>query len=103
MAHWNALRKQYPRIAIALVATDPPEERATIERFLARYNPGAVERWVFADEFMERVRYAVDPSWRGELPKTYFYDAGHRVAARSGTLDLQWVERWYALQTKSVR
>jgi thiol-disulfide isomerase/thioredoxin len=103
MAHWNALRKKYPNIAIVLVATDPPAERATMERFLARYNPGSVERWGFADEFVERVRYAVDPTWRGELPKTYFYDAKHRVTPRTGELDVQWVERWYAEQAKQAR
>ena len=96
MGHWNALRRKYPGTPIILVATDPPAERATMIRFLARFNPGTAEQWAFADEFVERVRYSVDPSWRGELPRAYFYDASHRAVARSGSLDMQWLERWFA-------
>jgi hypothetical protein len=62
--------------------------------FLARYDPGPVQTWIFDDEFTERVRFAVDRSWRGELPRTYLYDAAHRAEARSGKLDERWLEGW---------
>jgi thiol-disulfide isomerase/thioredoxin len=103
MPVWNAMRKKYPDVPIELVATDPPGERAAVRRYLERYNPGDVRRWAFADDFSERVRYAVDKSWRGELPRTYFYDAAHRGEARSGVLNKQDVEAWFARQSQSRR
>jgi thiol-disulfide isomerase/thioredoxin len=98
MADWRALRRRYPDLRIVLVSTDPPNERAAVTAFLARYDPGRVETWMFDDEFVERIRYAVDRTWRGELPRTYLFDAAHRAEARSGRLDRQWVEGWLARQ-----
>jgi len=95
MALWRALRTRYPQVPIVLVAADSPGEQAPVAAFLLRYNPGPVEHWLFADDFVERVRYSVDRGWRGELPRTYFFDAAHAVEARSGLLDRRWAEQWF--------
>jgi predicted amidohydrolase YtcJ len=94
MAVWRNVRRRYPGVPVLLVSTDAPGERAAAVAFLARYDPGPVETWIFDDEFTERVRFAVDRSWRGELPRTYLYDAAHRADARSGKLDGRWLEGW---------
>ena len=99
MALWKRLRGKYPRVAVVLVATDLPGEGAAVRAFLQRYDPGPVEHWTFADDFSERVRYSVDRSWRGELPRTYFFDAAHRAEARSGVLDGKQTEAWFARQS----
>lgn len=101
MAQWKHLKQRHPALPIVLVATDTPAERTSVVAFLARYDPGPVETWMFADEFSERVRYAVDRSWRGELPRTYLFDAGHRYEARSGRYDPRWLEDWLAKQRKA--
>ena len=100
MAYWNDFRKRYPNVPIVLVATDLPEEWGDVRRFLTRYDPGPVERWAFADEYVERLRYSIDPKWRGELPRTYFYDAGHVAQARSGKIDIGWLNDWFGRHAK---
>jgi hypothetical protein len=30
----------------------------------------AAENWTFNDDFVERLRYEIDPRWRGEIPRT---------------------------------
>ena len=70
-------------------------EEAAVRAFLMRYNPGPVQHWMFADEFAERVRYSVDKSWRGEMPRTYFFDAAHAAEPHSGLLDRRAVEQWF--------
>lgn len=94
MAVWRAVKQEHPALPIVLVCTDAPKDAATIAAFFAKYPPGPVEKWVFADAFTERVRYAVDKSWRGELPKTYFFDAVHQAEVRSGKVDSAWVQKW---------
>jgi len=93
----KAAQRRFPGVAVHLVCVDPPEEHAAVEAFLRRYDPGRATRWAFADPFSERVRYAVDPAWRGELPRTYLFDRAHRFEAVSGTLSeselLRWLER----------
>ncbi len=100
MALWKRMRARFPRVEIVLVATDPPSERERILRFLDRYDPGPVQRWAFSDEPEERIRYAVDPGWRGELPRTYFFDAGHAAEAMTGALDEGWASRWFGAAPK---
>lgn len=103
MALWKSITSKYPRFAIILVATDPPSQDLVVSRFLAHYDPGPVEHWAFADDFAERVRYAVDRSWRGELPRTYLFDAEHHAEAKSGLLDPHWLESWIARQPGAAR
>ena len=103
MAEWDAVKRKHPSLPIALVSTDAPADRALIDDFLKKYPPGAVQKWVFADAFSERVRYAVDKAWRGELPKSYFFDAAHRAEVKSGKVDRVWIEAWLGKQTPQNR
>ena len=98
MAEWNAVTRAHAALPIVLVSTDTPADRALIDAFLIKYPPGAVRRHVFTDAMAERVRFSVDKSWRGELPKTYFFDAAHRVEAKSGRVDRRWIEAWLQRQ-----
>lgn len=91
------LLAQHPRLPLVLVATDSVEESADIAAVLDKYGLGNAQSWVFADAFVERLYFEIDRKWRGELPRTYFYDAGHRARVVSGKLDEQettdWVKR----------
>ena len=95
MAQWAPLQQRYPGVRIVLVATDPPRERKKVTEMLARFDLHNVETWAFADDFEERVRYSIDPRWRGELPRTYLYDSTQHAEARSGA-ELPWLEAWLA-------
>lgn len=103
MADWKMLRRRYPGIPVLLVAADSLRDRAVIERFLKRYDPGSVERWAFADDFQEKIRYSVDRGWRGELPRTYLFDGEHRREIVSGAISLNAVDAWMKRQSVSAR
>jgi len=94
MADWRALRQRYPTVPVILVNTDSPAEEKRVAQALARYSPGNVEQWAMADDFAERVRYSVDRTWRGELPRTYFFDRAHKVEISSGRIDPAWTDAW---------
>jgi len=96
MADWNALQWRHPKVPIVLVTTDGPAEHARAARMLVQYPPGNVERWAFADDYAERTRYSIDAKWRGELPRTYYFDAAHVPEVVSGRLDRRWAEAWFA-------
>ena len=79
---------------LVLVSTDTPAERDAIRATLARHGLENVEAWVFVDEFAERLRYAVDRHWAGELPRSYFYAADGARRAVTGRPDAALIERW---------
>ena len=100
MAQWRAYRQQYPRVAIIQVAIEPLDESAAIVAVLDRHDAGTTGHLAFADDYAEKIRYAVDPAWRGETPRVYFYDRDHKRIARSGALDPEWTGRWFEQQSR---
>lgn len=98
LPHWGVWQRQYPAVPIVLVAADAPEDREAVQRVLAGQALGKVATWAFVDDYAERVRWAVDPAWRGEVPRTYFFDAAHRPEVKVGRLDAGFVTAWLARQ-----
>lgn len=98
MKLWGPLQRKYPDLPIVLVATDAPADHAAVSAFLARHDLPGIETWAFADDFSERIRFAVDRKWRGELPRTYFFDSVHRAEGRSGAIDERAIEDWLKRQ-----
>ncbi len=94
LAMFGKLAKKYRDLDLVLVATDTPEQKRELAHTLQRYRLERTESWVFADGFVERLRYEVDPQWYGELPRTYFYDARGNAVAVSGKLERVQIERW---------
>lgn len=98
MPHWTKLRRDNPGMALVLVATDPPDQAARQQAFLARSGLGGVEQWTFADPFTDRLRFEVDRRWRGELPMTRLVGSDGSVEAVTGTMDPAALAGWLARQ-----
>lgn len=98
LAMWGELRKKHPALEVVLVSTDTPEANAEITTTLNGYDLGKTESWVFADSFAARLRFEVDQTWRGELPRSYFFTRDHQVKAVTGKPERKRVEAWIAEQ-----
>lgn len=81
-------------LPLAIVATDTPDDAQDIRSALRRFGLDRVDTWVFADSVPERLRHAIDPTWRGELPRAYLYDALHRREAHAGALKEAQLKDW---------
>lgn len=101
MVLFGKLSKKFPDLDLVLISTDTPDQIKEIARTLQKYPLKKAESWVFADSFVERLRYEVDTQWYGELPRTYFYDAQGHVLALSGRLDYAQLERWIRASKKN--
>lgn len=91
------LKQANPQLEVVLVAADTPEDAPQTAELASRYGLGKAEQWVFSDAMPERLRFEIDPRWRGELPRTHFFDREHRVDAVSGVVAeaqlADWVKR----------
>jgi thiol-disulfide isomerase/thioredoxin len=90
------IKKQYPKLDIVLVSTDHDSPPLPLADFAAQQGLAGVEQWVFADPQVERLRYEIDRHWWGELPRTYFFDAEHRLEGVSGVVPAGRLQRWAA-------
>lgn len=95
------LVRRDPNLPLAIVSTDTPEDAADIRAALGRAGLDRLDTWVFADSVPERLRHAIDPAWRGELPKSYLYDAAHRREAHAGALDEATIRQFLQSRGKS--
>lgn len=93
---WNTLRAAHPGVPIELVSADDAGEAGQVVNLLARYGSSAASAWIFADAVAERVRFAIDRTWRGELPRTYFFDAQHSREVVTGRIDPAFASAWFA-------
>lgn len=88
--------KKYPGQNVVLISTDDSSLADQAWQVVQKYNMEKVDGWIFSDDFSEKIRYSIDPSWHGELPRSYFYSADHTRLAHSGTLSEQMLIRWVA-------
>lgn len=93
--HLGALVRQRSDIRLVLVSVDSMEMRSEAGKKLAEYLPeGLGERWIFAGDDPDRLYFAVDRKWHGELPRTYFYDGKGGVQGKSGRVNSVWLAEW---------
>lgn len=80
---------------LVLVSTDGVGSESQARRVLARFGLENANAWIFAAP-PERLRFEVDRTWYGELPRTYLFDGAGRREAVSGTLTAEALEDWLA-------
>lgn len=85
----NSLHKTRPELKIVMLSTDEVSASADIQNLLEKYQLADTENWVFASDNTQKLRYEIDPSWYGELPRTYFFSATHQREGVSGALKLE--------------
>ena len=78
-----ALARAEPGLRLVTVAVQVPEPDLgePLERLAV---PG--ERYAYGPDAPEALAYALDPRWRGELPRTLLFDGRGGAVAHSGVL-----------------
>ncbi|MDP6652171.1 MAG: hypothetical protein QGF90_08715 [Gammaproteobacteria bacterium] len=89
-----------PDLPFVLISTDSIEPREFSEEFLEDFQLSEIESWMFADSFVERLRFSIDPNWYGELPRSYFFDANHEMDAHSGIMSQELLTEWFSNPVK---
>ena len=93
LPQWREITKG-SGVDFVLVTTDPPEDKVKVERTLKRAGLDKVESWGFADSFVEKLRFEIDRSWRGELPITVLVSASGQQETLTGTVSRQDIQSW---------
>ena len=54
----------------------------------------AAENWMFNEGFVERLRFEIDPSWQGDIPRTMLIARDGAITTIEGAADRAEIERW---------
>lgn len=86
LALFASLVKAHPGVRLITLAAEPADagHGAPLDRLGV---PGA--RFAYGPEAPERLAHAIDPDWRGELPRTLFFDGRGAVVAVSGVVSAE--------------
>ena len=61
---------------------------------LAKTGLAGAENWIFADDFVERLRFEINPRWRGEIPMTLLIARDGKTTTIEGAADSDEVAGW---------
>ena len=91
------IKKSDPDFPLVVISTDSIENAEEAADILDSYALQDINTWMFADAFVERLRYSVDPLWHGELPRSYFFKADHSFESHSGILTREQLEKFFPI------
>lgn len=83
LSHWV---QKNPAANLVLISTDPVSQEVEVKKVLNEYQLAKRDNWIFSSQVHVSLRYAIDPNWYGELPRSYFFDQQHTPYAHSGVL-----------------
>ena len=81
-------------VKLITVCVDGKESAKKAERILNLAHLPEHERYQYAEADEDKLRYSIDPTWYGELPRTYFYDTAHQVTPLSGKISNSFLDAW---------
>jgi thiol-disulfide isomerase/thioredoxin len=99
MPKWGRLLQERPDLELIAIDADlVPNSAELVTAELAKTGLAGAENWMFADDFVERLRFEINPRWRGEIPITLLIAADGRTSTIEGAADPGAVRAWLDTQ-----
>jgi thiol-disulfide isomerase/thioredoxin len=87
--------KEHPAVDVVTVDADlVPNSDAAALSILQDAGLSSAENWMFGDGFAERLRYEIDPSWQGDIPRTVLISAEGEMATIEGSAEPSALQKW---------
>jgi thiol-disulfide isomerase/thioredoxin len=95
MPQWGNLLRERADLNLVVIDADLiPNQVEDASDMLAKTGLAGAENWIFADPFTERLRFEIDPSWHGEIPRTVLIARGGKTTVIEGVADTVQVQSW---------
>ena len=92
-------RKDLNIVTVSTDAVDDPQAASLMQKRLVSLNLIA-NAWAFGSAPPEQLRYAIDPKWHGEMPRSYWFNARGKKMAYSGMLTPTVIDRLFLQSRK---
>ncbi len=95
-----ALIKSFEQENLNLVivnADDSDEVTNERHKVVQQYQLDRYQNYFFADNTGDQMRYVIDPSWYGELPRSYFVDETGKFFGKSGLIAPEHIKTWLGI------
>ena len=96
--------KDHSELAVVMISADlVPNLPGAARAMLEKAGLGSAENWIFSDGFVERLRYEIDPSWQGDIPRTLLIARDGTVTTIEGSAEIPDLEKWLVQQKVAAR
>ena len=97
LPRWAKIAGEKKGIDIIFVNTDSDEDRARAQARIEKVGLSSADHYGFADDFVEKLYFEADSTWRGELPFTALVAPDGAVVTVTGAVDdpliVEWLEK----------
>jgi len=90
----GAFMKDHPAIDMVTISADfVPDLPAATRAMLERSGLATAENWIF-DGFADRLRFEIDPTWQGDIPRTLLITRDGEMTTIEGSAEMADLEQW---------
>ena len=95
LAMIGVLAKAHSDLPITLLNVDQDIEPQTVLREInSKYGLTSIPHYFIAEDQYEQIKYELDPTWYGELPRSYFVKKEGIWIGKSGLLSKKQLKSW---------
>jgi thiol-disulfide isomerase/thioredoxin len=95
--------KDHGAVDMVTVSADlVPDLPAATRAMLQKSGLGSAENWIFNDGFVERLRFEIDPSWQGDIPRTILISGKGETTTLEGSVEMTEIQKWFEAQSARV-
>ncbi|MBV9457944.1 MAG: TlpA family protein disulfide reductase [Bradyrhizobium sp.] len=96
--------KHHPAIDVVTISADlVPNLGPATRSMLQNAGLSGAENWIFSDGFAERLRFEIDPTWQGDIPRTMLISRDGEITAIEGSAEVADLEKWSAGQAAPAK
>jgi thiol-disulfide isomerase/thioredoxin len=96
--------KQHPDLGVVMISADLVPNLDTATRaMLDKAGLASAENWIFSDGFVERLRFEIDPSWQGDIPRTVLIAADGTATTIEGSVEIPELQQWLDRQKPAMK
>ena len=91
--------KDHDAIDVVTISADlVPDLPGATRSMLEKAGLWSAENWIFSDGFVERLRFEIDPTWQGDIPRTILIARDGTMTTIEGSAEVKDLEKWSAQQ-----
>lgn len=95
LPEWGKFLAGHPGAPLVLISWESrPQPAERIRATLAKAGLAGAENWTLIDGFEQKIRFALDRDWMGELPRTQLIAQDGSVTTISGAMDFSKLAAW---------
>jgi hypothetical protein len=95
LPEWGKFLAGNPEALLVLINWESrPQPADRIRATLAKAGLAGAEQWALTDGFEQKIRFAIDRDWMGELPRTQLIGRDGSVTTISGAMDFSKLTAW---------